>query len=155
MCWWWVMPPAWSRQHRAKASTTPWPAAAWGALAVEQALRTGDARALATARKTFMKAHGKVFFALGILQWVWYRSDRLREKFVSICRDKDVQRLTWEAYMNKELVPKRPMAHARVHQGYRPRLGFVWFVKRPRIGKPPSWISSLGKIHALRGRRER
>ncbi len=81
-----------------------------GALAVEQALRTGDARALATARKTFMKAHGKVFFALGILQWVWYRSDRLREKFVSICRDKDVQRLTWEAYMNKELVRKRPMA---------------------------------------------
>jgi geranylgeranyl diphosphate/geranylgeranyl-bacteriochlorophyllide a reductase len=85
-----------------------------GADAVAKALDTGDARALAGCRKRFMKAHGKVFFALGILQWIWYRSDRLREKFVAICRDKDVQRLTWEAYMNKELVRRRPMAHARV-----------------------------------------
>jgi geranylgeranyl diphosphate/geranylgeranyl-bacteriochlorophyllide a reductase len=85
-----------------------------GADAIEKALKTGDARALATCRKTFMKAHGKVFFALGVLQWIWYRSDRLREKFVSLCQDKDVQRLTWEAYMNKELVRKKPMAHARV-----------------------------------------
>ncbi len=85
-----------------------------GADAVERALLTGDARALAACRKTFMKAHGKVFFALGILQWVWYRSDRLREKFVSICQDKDVQRLTWEAYMNKELVRRKPVAHARI-----------------------------------------
>lgn len=82
--------------------------------AVEQLLATGDARALATARKRFMRAHGKVFWVLGIMQRFWYSSDRRRERFVSICRDRDVQQLTFEAYMNKELVRRKPMAHVRI-----------------------------------------
>jgi geranylgeranyl reductase len=88
--------------------------ARFAADAVHQALVTRDARALAGARKAFMKAHGKVFWILGIMQWFWYRNDKLRERFVIICKDKDVQRLTWEAYMNKELVRKDPMAHVRI-----------------------------------------
>jgi geranylgeranyl reductase len=88
--------------------------ARFAADAVHAALSTGDARALAGARKAFMKAHGRVFWILGIMQWVWYRNDRLRERFVAICKDKDVQRLTWESYMNKELVRKDPMAHVRI-----------------------------------------
>ncbi|WP_420391966.1 geranylgeranyl diphosphate reductase [Acuticoccus sp.] len=82
--------------------------------AVGAYLATGDAKALATARRTFQKAHGRVFTVLGLMQWFWYRSDRFRERFVLICRDPDVQRLTWQAYMNKELVRRDPMAHVRV-----------------------------------------
>ena len=82
--------------------------------AVDELLRTGDARALAGARRRFMKAHGKVFWVLGVMQWFWYSSDSRRERFVSICKDKDVQTLTFDAYMNKELVRKRPMAHVRI-----------------------------------------
>ena len=82
--------------------------------AAEEFLRTGDARALAQARKRFMKAHGRVFWILGMMQYFWYSSDKRRERFVSICRDPDVQRLTWEAYMNKELVRADPMAHVRI-----------------------------------------
>jgi geranylgeranyl reductase len=82
--------------------------------AVDEALRTGDARALGLARKRFMKAHGRVFWILAIMQYFWYASDKRRERFVSICRDPDVQRLTWEAYMNKELVRRDPMAHVRI-----------------------------------------
>lgn len=82
--------------------------------AAQEFLRTADARALATARKRFMKAHGRVFWILGILQYFWYGSDKRREAFVSICRDPDVQRLTWEAYMNKELVRADPLAHIRI-----------------------------------------
>lgn len=74
----------------------------------------GDARALRQARRRFMRAHGRVFWILGIMQRFWYSSDRRRERFVAICRDRDVQRLTWEAYMNKELVRARPGAHARI-----------------------------------------
>ncbi|MFN8832072.1 MAG: geranylgeranyl diphosphate reductase [Labrys sp. (in: a-proteobacteria)] len=85
-----------------------------GAEAVEAALMTGNAKALGAARKAFMKAHGRVFWVLGMMQWFWYRSDRLRERFVSICKDPDVQRLTWEAYMNKELVRSQKAAHARI-----------------------------------------
>ncbi len=82
--------------------------------AVDEALRTGDARALGSARKRFMKAHGRVFWILGIMQYFWYASDKRRERFVSICRDPDVQRLTWEAYMNKELSRRDPLAHVRI-----------------------------------------
>lgn len=88
--------------------------ASFAAAAAGAMLGTGDARALAQARKQFMKAHGRVFFILGVMQWFWYRSDRLRERFVSMCADKDVQRLTWQAYMHKELVRKSPGAHLRI-----------------------------------------
>ena len=67
-----------------------------------------------SARKRFMKLHGRVFWILGIMQYFWYRNDKRRERFVSICRDPDVQRLTWEAYMNKELLRADPMAHVRI-----------------------------------------
>jgi geranylgeranyl reductase len=82
--------------------------------AAEEFLRTGDARALALARKRFMKAHGTVFRVLAVMQWFWYSSDRRRESFVKICEDKDVQQLTFESYMNKELARKKPMAHVRI-----------------------------------------
>jgi geranylgeranyl reductase len=82
--------------------------------AVDEALRTGDCRALATARKRFMKEHGRIFFVLWVMQTFWYKSDWRRERFVSLCRDPDVQRLTWESYMNKALVKRDPMAHIRV-----------------------------------------
>jgi len=88
-----------------------------GALAAEAAderLRTGDARALGQARKRFMRDHGKVFLVLGVMQHFWYRNDKRRERFVSMCNDPDVQDLTWQAYMNKELVRARPGAHARI-----------------------------------------
>ena len=81
---------------------------------VEALLATGDVRSLALARKRFMKAHGTVFRVLGIMQWFWYSSDRLRERFVAICQDRDVQQLTFESYMNKELVRRRKMAHVRI-----------------------------------------
>lgn len=82
--------------------------------AVGTLLQTGDVRSLALARKRFMKAHGTVFRVLGMMQWFWYSSDRLRERFVSICKDRDVQQLTFESYMNKELVRRKPMAHLRI-----------------------------------------
>jgi len=82
--------------------------------AVDEFLRTGDARALSTARKRFMRAHGRVFWVLSIMQRFWYSSDGRRERFVTICKDRDVQRLTWEAYMHKKLVRAAPMAHLRI-----------------------------------------
>jgi geranylgeranyl reductase len=81
---------------------------------VAEALRTGDARHLATARKRFMKAHGRVFWVLGIMQRFWYSNDARRERFVTMCKDPDVQMLTWQAYMHKKLVKARPMAHMRI-----------------------------------------
>jgi len=81
---------------------------------VHEAIQTGNAACLKKARKTFMKQHGKVFWVLGIMQYFWYQNDKRREKFVTICEDKDVQQLTFESYMNKVLVRKKPMAHVRI-----------------------------------------
>lgn len=96
------------------------------AFAALATLRTNDGRCLAGARKQFMKDHGKVFWVLGLLQFFWYGGDFRREQFVKICEDKDVQRLTWESYMNKELVRREPMAHLRVFwKDLRHLLGFA------------------------------
>jgi geranylgeranyl reductase len=82
--------------------------------AVDLCLATGNAKALLTARKRFMKDHGTVFFVLGIMQRFWYGSDGMRERFVKMCEDKDVQRLTWESYTEKKLVRKDPLAHLKI-----------------------------------------
>jgi len=84
------------------------------AQATHQALTTGNGACLRQGRKSFMKQHGRVFWILGVMQYFWYQSDRRREKFVKICEDRDVQRLTFESYMNKELARKDPMAHVRI-----------------------------------------
>jgi geranylgeranyl reductase len=82
--------------------------------AVQKALKTGDATCLKLARKQFLKEHGRVFWILGLLQYFWYQNDKRRERFVKVCEDPDVQRLTFESYMNKKLVRKKPMAHLRI-----------------------------------------
>ena len=82
--------------------------------AVHEFCETADARVLKQARKRFMRDHGQVFWVLGLMQRYWYGTDNRRERFVKICRDKDVQRLTFDAYMNKRLVRAKPMAHVRI-----------------------------------------
>ncbi len=77
-------------------------------------LESENPKALKHARKKFMKHHGRVFWVLGIMQRFWYKTDKRRERFVSICKDPDVQELTWQAYMNKELVRAKPGAHVRI-----------------------------------------
>ena len=86
----------------------------FAAAAAETFVATGEARALRTVRKAFMAEHRLVFLILGIMQHYWYCNDKRREKFVKICEDPDVQKLTWDAYMNKRLVRARPAAHVRI-----------------------------------------
>jgi geranylgeranyl diphosphate/geranylgeranyl-bacteriochlorophyllide a reductase len=77
-------------------------------------LKSGRAKDLRLARKLFLKEHGTVFKVLRSMQNAYYRSDERRERFVSLCHDVDVQRLTFEGYMNKKLVAARPLAHIKI-----------------------------------------
>lgn len=86
----------------------------YAADAVEDFLATGKAKALAKARRRFLWDHGQVFFVLDMMQKFWYSNDDRRERFVAICRDKDVQQLTFDAYMQKKLVRAKPLSHARI-----------------------------------------
>ncbi len=84
------------------------------ATAAQAVLASGQASKLRLARKLFMKEHGTVFKVLRSMQNAYYKSDERRERFVSLCHDVDVQKLTFEAYMNKKLVHARPMAHLKI-----------------------------------------
>ena len=84
------------------------------ATAVGALLQGASPRCLGQARKLFMREHGRVFWVLGIMQRFWYSSDKRRERFVTMCADKDVQELTWQAYMHKKLVRAKPLAHVKI-----------------------------------------
>lgn len=84
------------------------------ATAAAACLKTGRVSDLKLARNLFMREHKQVFRVLAAMQKAYYRSDDRRERFVSLCHDVDVQRLTFEAYMNKKLVKARPMAHVKI-----------------------------------------
>ena len=84
------------------------------ATAAAACLASGRVKDLQLARKLFMQEHKQVFRVLGAMQNAYYRSDERRERFVSLCHDIDVQKLTFEAYMNKKLVKARPMAHLKI-----------------------------------------
>ncbi|MEM9583948.1 MAG: geranylgeranyl diphosphate reductase [Pseudomonadota bacterium] len=84
------------------------------ATAAASCLASGRVKDLQLARKLFMGEHKNVFKVLGAMQNAYYRSDERRERFVSLCHDVDVQRLTFEAYMNKKLVAAKPMAHLKI-----------------------------------------
>ncbi len=88
-----------------------------GRIAAEAAgefVLSGQPAALKQARKRFMREHGRVFWILGMMQYFWYSSDKRRERFVDMCDDRDVQQLTWQAYMNKRLVRAKPLAHVKI-----------------------------------------
>ncbi|RMA42783.1 geranylgeranyl diphosphate reductase [Rhodophyticola porphyridii] len=84
------------------------------ATAAAACLASGRVKDLQLARKLFMREHKNVFKILGAMQDAYYKSDERRERFVSLCHDVDVQRLTFEAYMNKSLVKARPLAHIKI-----------------------------------------
>jgi geranylgeranyl reductase len=81
---------------------------------VHEALAAHSAKPLRRARSRFLRKHGRVFLVLGIMQRFWYGSDKRRERFVTMCKDPDVQKLTWDSYLHKRIVWKDPMAHVRV-----------------------------------------
>ena len=82
--------------------------------AITEFLESLDPAKLKLARKRFMKEHRMTFLVLGVMQYFWYSNDKRRESFVKMCEDKDVQRLTFESYMNKKLVRKKPLAHFKI-----------------------------------------
>lgn len=90
---------------------------AGGRVAAEAAmafLKSGKASDLKLARARFMKEHGTVFKVLRMMQDKYYHSDERRERFVSLCHDVDVQRMTFESYMNKKLTSFQPLKNLKI-----------------------------------------
>ena len=61
-----------------------------------------------------MREHGMVSGCWGDAVFLVFVR-QARERFVTMCDDKDVQELTWQAYMHKKLVARqKPMAHVKI-----------------------------------------
>ena len=64
--------------------------------------------------KRWDKKYGLTYKVLDILQEVFYRTDATREAFVEMCSDKDVQRLTFDSYLYKTVVPANPLIQMKI-----------------------------------------
>ena len=64
--------------------------------------------------KRWDKKYGITYKVLDILQSVFYRSDATREAFVEMCADLDVQRLTFDSYLYKTVVPANPLTQMKI-----------------------------------------
>lgn len=64
--------------------------------------------------KRWDRKYGLTYKVLDILQNVFYRSDATREAFVEMCGDMDVQRLTFDSYLYKTVVPANPITQLKI-----------------------------------------
>ena len=64
--------------------------------------------------KRWDKEYGITYVVLDILQRVFYRTDATREAFVEMCADIDVQRLTFDSYLYKTVVPANPLTQLKI-----------------------------------------
>lgn len=64
--------------------------------------------------KRWDKQYGTTYLVLDILQRVFYRSDATREAFVEMCSDIDVQKLTFDSYLYKTVVPANPLVQLKI-----------------------------------------
>ncbi|MBR8829250.1 MAG: geranylgeranyl reductase [Gomphosphaeria aponina SAG 52.96 = DSM 107014] len=60
------------------------------------------------------KKYGMTYLVLDILQRVFYRTDATREAFVEMCSDKDVQKMTFDSYLYKTVVPANPLVQMKI-----------------------------------------
>jgi len=69
---------------------------------------------LKTYIKRWDKKYGATYLVLDILQRVFYRSDATREAFVEMCADIDVQKITFDSYLYKTVVPSNPFVQMKI-----------------------------------------
>ena len=80
----------------------------------EQGAKVPSERDLKVYLKRWDRKYGMTYRVLDILQTVFYRSDAAREAFVEMCDDRDVQRLTFDSYLYKTVVPMAPLTQLKL-----------------------------------------
>jgi geranylgeranyl reductase len=64
--------------------------------------------------KRWDRQYGLTYAVLDILQRVFYSSNATREAFVEMCADRDVQKLTFDSYLYKTVVPANPLVQLKI-----------------------------------------
>jgi geranylgeranyl reductase len=80
-----------------------------GEMAARAIAKHLDAPTAANLRRDYdapwWRAYRSTYLFLQFLQRISYNSDLQREIFAAMCDDPDVQRLTFDSYLNKRIVP--------------------------------------------------
>jgi geranylgeranyl reductase len=63
------------------------------------------AKNLGAYERAWWKQYGTMYSFLRFLQWWGYGNERQMEVFTEMCRNPDVQRLTFDSYMHKTMAP--------------------------------------------------
>ncbi len=88
-----------------------------GKLAAETLAKYADAPSavhLMEYQKHWKKQYGTMYRFLDKLQDIYYGTDRKFEVFTEMCRDQDVQRLTFDSYLHKEMARMSPISGLRI-----------------------------------------
>jgi geranylgeranyl reductase len=99
----------------------------------------GDAKfSLNRYEKGWQKRYGSMFDFLEVLEKYSYRGNKNREFFVDMCDTRDVQELTFDSYLFKEMAKMSPAHHARMAlNGVKAALRNWMNPKSPLMTSPP------------------
>jgi geranylgeranyl reductase len=99
----------------------------------------GDAKfALSRYEKSWQKRYGAMFDFLEVLEKWSYRGNKNREFFVDMCDTKEVQELTFDSYLFKEMAKVSPGHHGRMAlNGVKAALRNWTKPKNPLLAAPP------------------
>ncbi len=111
----------------------------------------GDPKmALERYEKTWQKKYGAMFDFLEVLERYSYRGNRNREFFVDMCDTREVQTLTFDSYLFKEMAKVMPTVHARMAiHGVKAAVS-NWMKPRTPIADGPPAITAKQAIAATK-----
>ena len=100
--------------------------------------------------KSWQKRYGAMFDFLEVLERYSYRGNKNREFFVDMCETRDVQELTFDSYLFKEMAKVSPASHARMAvSGVKAALRNWMRPRNPLMDSPPQ-ITAKQALHLTR-----
>ncbi len=111
----------------------------------------GDPKfALERYEKSWQKRYGAMFDFLEVLERFSYRGNKNREFFVDMCDTKEVQELTFDSYLFKEMAKVTPAHHARMAlNGVKAAVRNWMQPKNPLLFAPPQ-MTAKEALHVTR-----
>jgi geranylgeranyl reductase len=111
---------------------------------------TDHRTALSRYEKTWQKKYGAMFDFLEFLEKASYTSNFRREFFVDMCSTRDVQQLTFDSYLFKEMATMAPGDHLRMAYEAAVRGVAVWMNRKRPVADAPPQITAKQALHTTR-----
>ncbi|GAC1415512.1 MAG: geranylgeranyl diphosphate reductase [Candidatus Velthaea sp.] len=111
---------------------------------------TDHRTALTKYEKTWQKKYGAMFDFLEFLENWSYTSNFKREFFVDMCSTRDVQQLTFDSYLFKEMAKMAPGDHLRMGYEAATRAVAAWLLPRRPLTDAPPQITAKEALQATR-----